>query len=54
MNRDAQVRSQKPEDIQDAEGDGGSGDKIDNVKQVEEITAMLSVQFVHAGKRVLS
>jgi hypothetical protein len=47
------LRSQKPEDIQDAEGDGGGGDKIYNVKQVEEIAAMLSLQFVHAGERVL-
>jgi hypothetical protein len=27
------LRSEKPEDIQDAEGDGRGGDKIDNVTQ---------------------
>ena len=53
MGRSQKLRSQKPEDIQDAEGDSGGGDKVYNVKQVEEIAAMLSLQFVHAGERVL-
>lgn len=42
------AQSESLEDTEDAERDGRGGDKINNVKQIEEVAAMLSLYFVHA------